>query len=66
MKDKIVIFEEKYYHVPTECERCIYQSCCCAQCEEKSKYTYDPDYSYDDIEDEEEYEHDCWLEEEER
>ena len=24
------------------------------KCEEKSKYTYDPDYSYDDIEDKEE------------
>ena len=54
MENKTVIFEEEYCHVPTECERCIYQSCCCAQCEEKSKYTYDPDYSYDDIEDEEE------------
>ena len=56
MENKSVIFEEEYCHVPTECERCIYQSCCCAQCEEKSKYTYDPDYSYDDIEDEEEEE----------
>ena len=56
MENKTVIFEEEYCHVPTECERCIYQSCCCAQCEEKSKYTYDPDYSYDDIEDEEEEE----------
>ena len=64
MENKTVIFEEEYCHVPTECERCIYQSCCCAQCEEKYKYTYDPDYSYDDMEDEEEYEHDYWIEEE--
>ncbi len=56
MENKTVIFEEEYCHVPNECERCIYQSCCCAQCEEKYKYTYDPDYSYDDIEDEEEEE----------
>lgn len=60
MGDKTEIFEDML----TECDRCIYQSCCRAQCEEKSKYTYDPDYSYDDIEDEEEYEHDCWIEEE--
>lgn len=54
MGNKTEIFEEEYYHIPTECDRCIYQSCCLAQCEEKSKYTYDPDYSYDNIEDEEE------------
>ena len=43
MGDKTEIFEDML----TECDRCIYQSCCC-----------------DDIEDEEEYEHDCWIEEE--
>ena len=51
-----MIFEKEYCHVPTECDHCIHQSCYCAQYEEKSKYTYDPDYFYDDIEDEEEEE----------
>lgn len=48
----------------TICEHCQYLSNCHAQCEDKFKYMWDEDYSYDDIEDEEEYEHDCWLEEE--
>ena len=64
MENKTEIFKEEYTHIPTECDCCIYQSNCHAQCEDKFKYTLDPDYSYDDIEDEEEYEHDCWLEEE--
>lgn len=28
MGDKTEIFEEEYYHILTECDRCIYQSCC--------------------------------------